>query len=64
MFQLDEAGRAAGFARTLPVAPELRDVVESIWLDEVGLDRRGFRVVPDHALHVIYKIMRGTRTDV
>ena len=64
MFQLDEAGRDAGFARTLPVAQELRDVIESIWLDEVGLDRPGFRVVPDHAPHLIYKIIRGAKTDV
>jgi hypothetical protein len=29
MFQLDEAGRDAGCARTLAVAPELRDLIES-----------------------------------
>jgi AraC-like DNA-binding protein len=63
MFLLDEAGRDAGFARTLPVAPELRDVVETIWLDEIGLDRRRFRVVPDHAPHLLYKIIRGDRTN-
>jgi AraC-like DNA-binding protein len=64
MFQLDEAGRDAAHARRVPVAPDLEDIIELIWIDGARSSRTTFRIVADHAPHILYKIIRGPRAEL
>ncbi len=58
MYTLDEAGRDVGNVRLQPVRPELRNIVEYVWSERTPA-AASFRVVPDPAAHLIFKVTNG-----